>query len=150
MIKSYMRTTNSQHTGFKPFKAIATKVNGVVPDSPAQENYKKSTSTLSQFYYVPKAPTIITRRVAILMADGFNPADVQAVRLALASAKATNFTIGPCCNWMHPASQAIGERGGIVADHHSEGQQSTRFDVIFIPPGAEHAKPLGPNGRIDH
>lgn len=131
-------------------KTVAKNVNGVIPDTPARENHGKSTPTLSQAYYAPKKPTIATRRIAILLADGFNHTEVQAVRAALASAKAVNFIIGPRRGKIYAAGQTLGSGDGIVADHHFEGQRSTLFDAIFIPSGAEHVKTLLANGRAVH
>ncbi|KAF9009471.1 catalase [Cyathus striatus] len=130
---------------FELAKAVAQNVNGIVPDKPARLNHGKVDPTLSQLHYAPKTPTIATRRIAILVADGFNKTEVQAVRAMLASAKATTWIIAP------RRGKVISAGGGVtVADHHFEGQRSTLFDAIYVPSGAEHAKALSQNGRAIH
>ncbi|KAF9466251.1 catalase [Collybia nuda] len=131
-------------------KAVARNVNGIISDTPARENHARSTPTLSQLYYAPKEPTIATRRIAILLADGFNYTEVQAIRAVLASSKAVNFIIGPRRGKIHAAGQTMGSSAGIIVDHHFEGQRSTLFDAILIPSGAEHIKTLAANGRVVH
>ena len=63
-------------------KQIAINVGGIVPDKLARLNHGKSTPTLSQLYYAPKEPTIASRRIAILLADGFDLAEVEGLRAA--------------------------------------------------------------------
>lgn len=99
---------------------------------------------------MPKAPTIATRRIAILVADGFDNIQVQALRAALASAKATTWIIGPRRGKIYPEGQSLGSGDGITADHHFNGQRSTLFDAVLVPSGTEHAKALAKNGRAIH
>lgn len=131
-------------------KAVAQNVGGVIPDKPTRANHGKKSASLSQEYFHPKTPTIATRRVAILIADGYNNVEVQAIRTALTSAKATTWIIGPRRGKIQSAAQLIGTGDSIMADHHFEGQRSTLFDAIFVPSGSEHAKSLMKNGRAVH
>lgn len=130
-------------------KAVAINVNGVIPDKPARENHGKKDPTLSQTFYLPKIPTIATRRIAILIADGFNALEVEAVRAILAAEKAKAFVIGPHRGKIYAKGQQVGSGAGVVADHHFEGQRSTLFDALYIPSG-EHGKTLMTNGRVIH
>ena len=57
---------------FKLAKQVAISVGGVVPEQPARENRKQTSSRLSQVNFAPQEPTIKSRRIAILVADGFN------------------------------------------------------------------------------
>ncbi|EAU88218.2 catalase [Coprinopsis cinerea okayama7 len=138
-------TTILNNVDFELAKAVAIKVNGVVPEKPARPNHGRSSAPLSQFYYAPKKPIIATRRIAIIVADGFHEAEVLAVRSLLASAKATTWIIGP----RRAAVKAAGG-GRLVADHSLEDQRSTLFDAVYIPSGEEHAKTLIGNGRAIH
>lgn len=146
--KTYTKLLNN--IDFDLAKAVAQNVDGVVPDKPARPNHGKKSASLSQDYFMPKTPTIATRRIALLVADGFNNVELQAIRAALASAKATTWIIGPRRGTVYSESQTIGMGSGITADHHFNGQRSTLFDAIFIPSGAEHAKALLQNGRAVH
>jgi catalase len=131
---------------FKLAKDVAVQVGGIVPES-ARPNAGKSSVALSQTYYAPKEPTIASRRIAILIADGFAATEVQAVRAALASASALSFIIGPRRGKIMSASSP---GMTLTADHHFEGQRSTLFDAVFVPSGGEHAKALLANGRVVH
>jgi catalase len=117
-------------------------------DKPGRENEGRSDPTLSQDYYTPKKPTIATRRVAVLISDGFNMAELGAVCSALANGQATTWIIGPRRGKIY--AHHDGESGQfIMADHHFEGQRSTMFDAIYIPSGS-HARALANNGRAIH
>ncbi|XP_006458553.1 catalase [Agaricus bisporus var. bisporus H97] len=132
-------------------KTVAENVGGIAPDSPARPNHGKIAPSLSQDYFMPPAPTIATRRVAILIADGFNYIEVQTMRGLLAMAKATCWIIGPRRGEVKSESQISGVEGMTInADHHYEGQRSTLFDAIFVPSGPKHAEALMQNGRAIH
>ncbi|TFY56707.1 hypothetical protein EVJ58_g7475 [Rhodofomes roseus] len=135
---------------FELAKQVAINVGGIVPEKPARPNHGKATATLSQLYYAPKEPTIASRRIAILVADGFNLAEVEALRAAFKLGQATTFVIGPRRGWVYSAGQIAGKGTGVWADHHYEGQRSTLFDAFIIPSGAEHAQKLAQNGRCIH
>ncbi|KAH7927367.1 catalase-domain-containing protein [Leucogyrophana mollusca] len=145
--KSYINVLND--IDFELAKTVAVNVNGDLPDKPGRPNHGQKSKSLSQTYYMPKEPTIVSRRIAILVADGFNAVEMQAVRAALTSAKAVCYIIGPRRNHIRPAAgQDFGQ--GVFADHHFEGQRSTLFDAIYIPSGEEHVKALAKNGRAVH
>ncbi|KAH8100471.1 catalase [Cristinia sonorae] len=130
---------------------VAQNVGGVVPTSPGRPNHGKSTPTLSQFYYAPKEPTIKSRRIAILVADGFDQAQVQAIRAALKVGSATTWLIGPRRGSVYPKGVDFGDgKHGVSTDHHWEGQRSTLFDALVIPGGAKHAQALANSGRVNH
>ncbi|PCH33365.1 catalase [Wolfiporia cocos MD-104 SS10] len=131
-------------------KQVAINVGGVVPEKPARQNHGQATQTLSQLYYAPKEPTIASRRIAILLADGFNLKEVLALRAALKAGGATSWIIGPRRGKVYPAGEQVGSGEGITADHHYEGQRSTLFDAFIIPSGAKHAQTLAQNGRTVH
>jgi len=145
--KSYIDVLNN--IDFDLAKAVAVKVNGEVPTKPGRVNKGKKSKGLSQLDYLPKEPTIVSRRIAILISDGFNAVEMQAVRAALMSAKAVCYLIGPRRNYIRPmAGQDFGP--GVFADHHFDSQRSTLFDAVYIPSGKEHVKTLAKNGRVVH
>jgi catalase len=127
-------------------KEVALNVGGIIPDKPGRENHGKTSRPLSQLYYAPKHPTIVGRRIAILIADGFDLVEVNAVRAALSSAKAKTFIIGPHRGEIRPSGDDCAAGKGIKADHHFEGQRSTLFDALYIPSG-HHISQLAKNGR---
>ena len=131
---------------FELAKKIASNIGSTIPDKPGRDNHGKSSKSLSQLYYAPKSPTIVERRIAILVADGFNLDEVNAVRSGLSSAKARTFIIGPHRGEIRPSGAGRDARKGIKADHHFEGQRSTLFDALYIPSG-HHINELAKNGR---
>lgn len=147
--KTYTKLLNNIDT---PMAAVvAEKVNGTIPEGPPCQNRGKESAPLSQLYYAPKKPTIASRRVAILVANGFNMVEVEAVRAKLASEKATTWIIGPQRGKIYAALDGKPDVGAcLVADHHFEGQRSTLFDAVYIPSGSEHAKTLNESGRVIH
>ncbi|KDQ28627.1 hypothetical protein PLEOSDRAFT_1111887 [Pleurotus ostreatus PC15] len=131
-------------------KYVAVAVGGDVPDASAKPNEGNKSARLSQVYYAPKEPTIKGRRIAILLADGFDKAEVVAIKALITSASANAFVIGPRRGKVYAAGEKIGvEGGGIDADHHFEGQRSTMFDALVIPSG-EHVALLMKSGRAVH
>jgi catalase len=104
---------------------------------------------LSQFDFSPEAqglaPTIASRNVAIIIADGFNLSEYEAVKAALSAAGAFCFTIGPKRQPVMPGSGGK----GVSPDHHFEGMRSTLFDSLYIP-GGSHISSLLNQGRVIH
>ncbi|KAF8077639.1 catalase-like domain-containing protein [Lyophyllum atratum] len=127
--------------------AIAKNVGGELPKdtSSYRKPHGQKTKSISQLYYMPKEPTIMSRRVAILIADGFHGAEVQTIRGALAGLGAVDILVGP-----RRGEVKSDEDVPLVVDHHFEGQRSTLFDAVFVPSGAKSAKALAENGRTVH
>jgi len=125
---------------------VAAKVDGEIPDQPGKKNQGGKSAALSQLHYAPKTPTIKSRRITILLADGFNFAEVEAVRAVLKSAMATTWIIGPSRAKIKSSTSGA----TIHADHHFEDQLSTMFDALYIPSGDESAKTLMKSGRTMH
>ncbi|KZF22125.1 catalase [Xylona heveae TC161] len=129
-------------------QGVAEAVGAPVPQKAGTPNHNKKSPSLSQTYYNPKEPTIATRRVAILVADGFDPVAYYGVKAALTAAGALPFTIGPRRLPVHAQGEDKSGKG-VSPDHHFEGMRSTLFDSIFIPGGA-HVEKLRKNGRALH
>lgn len=145
--RSYINVLNN--IDFELAKSVAAKIGGDVPSQPGHPNHGRKSKGLSQRDFMPKEPTVLSRRIAILVADGFNEVEMQAVRAALTGFKAICYIIGPRRGHVRPMdSQDVGS--AVFADHHFEGQRSTLFDAVYIPSGAEHVKALGKNGRVIH
>lgn len=69
--ESYTKVLNN--IDFDLAKQVATNVGGVIPEKPARVNHGKKSAPLSQMYYKPEKPTIASRRIAFLIADGASP-----------------------------------------------------------------------------
>ncbi|KAF7347072.1 Catalase [Mycena venus] len=118
-------------------KTVAANVGGQINESPTRRLHGKKSAALLQLHYVPKKPTIKLRRVAILLPDGFNGTEFRS-------------SLGREGGRYTPAGKEVGSDGGVVVDHHFEGQRSTMFDALLIPFGKESADMLKASGRCIH
>ncbi|KAL6410066.1 catalase-domain-containing protein [Ilyonectria robusta] len=131
-------------------QAVANMVGGPIPKQPGRANHYRTSKGLSQMDFLPEKPRVDSRRVAIIIADGYDPVAFNAVYGALKSLRATPMVIGIRRSSIFSAGQDSSTNEGIVPDHHLEGQRSTMFDAIFIPGGEESIKTLSKNGRALH
>ncbi|KAM0256105.1 hypothetical protein ACHAQJ_005192 [Trichoderma viride] len=130
-------------------QSVGKMVGGTVPDNAKQTNHGKKAKGLSQLEYLPEEPVIASRRIGIIIADGYDPIAFNAIYGAAQGAKAVPFVIGT----HRSATFADGESEdgkGIIPDHHLEGQRSTMFDAIFVPGGKKAIDTLSKNGRALH
>jgi len=130
---------------------VAELVGGDIPQEQKRANHGKKGKGISQFDYMPEKPTIATRRVAILIADGYDPVAYNGIKAAITAAGALPFTIAPKRKVILAAGEekADGTKG-VFPDHNLEGMRSTMFDSIFVPGGAASVETLRKNGRALH
>lgn len=128
---------------------VAEMVGAEAPQE-SHHNHGDKSKGISQLEYMPANPTIATRRVAIIIADGYDSVAYNAIHAALASAMALPFTIGTRRSPIFAAGERKSSAKGVKPDHHLEGMRSTMFDSIFIPGGAESIASLSKNGRALH
>ncbi|CRK11434.1 hypothetical protein BN1723_000882 [Verticillium longisporum] len=131
-------------------QAVAEQVGGPIPQKAGRPNHGKKASGLSQFDYMPSTPTIASRRVAIIIADGYDATAFNAAKAAVTAASALPFVIGTRRSEIYPAGAEKKPGNGVVPAHHLEGQRSTMFDALFIPGGEESFKTLRKSGRAMH
>jgi len=129
---------------------VAEAVGGPVPQKEGRPNHGKTGRGLSQMDYLPKNPTIASRRVAIIIADGYDPIAYNGIKAALTAAQALPFTIAPRRTPIYAAGKDKDTDKGVKPDHHLEGMRSTMFDSIYIPGGAQSVETLRTNGRALH
>jgi catalase len=128
---------------------VAEMVGADIPQEATRPKHNKTAKGLSQLDFAPATPTIATRMVAILIADGYDRVAYNAMKAALTAAGALPFTISPRRNKIY-ADGEDKSGPGVVADHHLEGQRSTMYDSVFIPGGAKSVETLSKNGRAVH
>ena len=75
--------------------------------------------------------SIATRKIAVLLADGFEAADVLALRKALEKKGASVVVVAPRLGRVTPR-----DGGAIEADHGIKTVSSVLFDAVAIPGGA--------------
>jgi len=131
-------------------QTVANMVGGQIPKHPGRKNHGHTATRLSQLEFLPEKPTVATRRVALLIADGYDPIAFNAMRGALTGAGAVPFVIGTRRSAIFSSEEDHSTAKGYVPDHHLEGQRSTMFDAIFVPGGAESIRTLSKNGRALH
>lgn len=132
-------------------QSVAEMVGAPIPQEAGQPNHGKTTKGLSQTEFGPKfGPTIATRRVALIIADGYDSAAYNGVKTALKTAGALPFTIAPRRSAIYAAGEDKSSSKGVVPDHHLEGMRSTMFDSVFIPGGEASVETLRKNGRALH
>jgi catalase len=122
-------------------QAVAEKTGAPIPEKQLRANNGKKAKGLSQLEYIPQKPTIKSRRIAILIADGYDPVSYEAVKAAVKAQGALPFTIAP------KRQKIEASVGGNKAqpDHTFEGMRSTLFDAIFVPDG-QHSETLRMSG----
>lgn len=132
-------------------QSVATMVGGPSPAPSARKAHGNKAAGLSQLEYMPERVTVASRKVAILIADGYDSIAYTAVVAALKAAQAVPVVLGP----RRSAIFAAGEEDkssakGLIPDHHFEGQRSTLFDAVFIPGGQGSIDTLIKMGRVTH
>ncbi|RPB04460.1 catalase-domain-containing protein [Choiromyces venosus 120613-1] len=129
---------------------VAKMVGGDIPRE-GRRNHGRKAPGLSQADFPAIKPSIETRRVAMIIADGFDMGTFTAVRTALKAEGAKTWVIAPRRGMIFPTGvDPESGTGGIMADHHLEGQRSTMFDAVFVCPGAQSTLTLRENGRAVH
>ncbi|KAI3391058.1 hypothetical protein diail_8086 [Diaporthe ilicicola] len=129
---------------------VAELVGAKVPQTKSNPNHGKKAKGLSQFDFPPMMTTIASRRVAIIIADGYDPAAFTAVKTAVAGSKATPIIIGTKRSEIFAAGQKRELGKGTRPDHHLEGFRSTMVDAVFVPGGRASIDTLKKNGRAIH
>ncbi|KAI0097646.1 catalase [Nemania sp. FL0031] len=131
-------------------QTVAEMVGGTKPTKATRTNHGKKAKHLSQTEVQPDDPTIASRRVAIIIADGFDKVAYDAVATTLKASGALPFTIGPRRSEIFPAGAEKISGNGVKPEHHLEGMRSTMFDAIFLPGGTASIETLKKSGRAIH
>ncbi|KAK5938332.1 catalase 1 [Knufia obscura] len=116
---------------------VALKVGAPTPQEQTTKNPGHKAKGLSQFDFLPEKPTIKSRRIAILIADGYDSVSYNGIVAAIKAQSALPFTIAP-------KRQAVKASDGssVTPDHFLNGMRSTMFDSVFVPAGEESVKTL--------
>ncbi|KAI1085516.1 catalase [Whalleya microplaca] len=131
-------------------QTVAEMVGGKRPEKQTRQNHGKKASKLSQTEFPALTPTIASRRIAILVADGFDEHAYSAVKSAIKASGALPFTLAPRRSEVFAAGASRTPGQGVQPDHHLEGMRSTMFDAVFVPGGAESIRALSKSGRALH
>lgn len=126
---------------------VSEMVGAPIPEKALRPNHGKKAYHLSQMDFLPKTPTIESRRIAIIIGDGYDPVAFTGMKTAIKAANAVPFIIGTKRSPIYADGESKSSSNGVIADHQYDGQRSTMFDATFIP-GGPHAKQLAANGQI--
>jgi len=129
-------------------KTVANMVGGEAPSEPptAKKNHGLRAPALSQTEFPGAKPTIASRRIAILIADGYDPVAFSAAYSAISAALAIPLVIGPRRNKVTASDGST----SVTPHHHLEGFRSVMVDALFIPGGAQSVSTLSRSGRALH
>ncbi|KAL7943358.1 catalase-like domain-containing protein [Trichoderma barbatum] len=130
-------------------QSVGKMVGGAIPNNAGHANHGKKAKGLSQLEYLPSKPMIASRRIGIIIADGYDSIAYNAIFGAALGAKAVPLVIGTHRSETFADGESQAGKG-IVPDHHLEGQRSTMFDALFIPGGQKAIETLSKNGRALH
>jgi catalase len=120
---------------------IETPVNkGVSPENEASEKHEPQTiessvassDALSMIRNPTNSPTIASRKVAIICADGVSESSVLNMKNALIENDAKGFVIAP-----HLGSVATDSDGAMAVDFSFLTASSVLFDAVYLPDGQQ-------------
>jgi len=126
---------------------VAELVGAPVPDKQLKPNPGHRAKGLSQTEFPGEKPTIESRRIAIIIGDGYDSVAFNGMKMAIKAAGGLPFVIGTKRSPIYAEGQSPENSKGVVADHMYDGQRSTMFDATFVP-GGPHITTLLKNGQI--
>lgn len=126
---------------------VAELVGAPIPDKELKSNPGHRAKGLSQTEFPAEKPTIASRRIAIIIGDGYDQVSFTGMKTAIKAAGALPFVIGTKRSPIYAQGQSRESSDGVIADHMYDGQRSTMFDATFIP-GGSHVTTLMKNGQL--
>ncbi len=131
-------------------KQVAAAASGKTPKTPEKVNPGHKSAALSQTYFAPEKPTIATRKIAFLLADGFDKGQYMGISSALAAMGAWPMPIGTRRGPVYAAGETPGKDEGVMTVTSLEGFRSTLVDALVIVGGPDHILKLREQGRAIH
>ncbi|EEP78713.1 catalase A [Uncinocarpus reesii 1704] len=133
-------------------QSVAVLAGAPTPQKETRPNKGEKTINLSQAELNQKyaaTPSIKSRRIAILIGDGYDAVAFVSAKTAIKAAGALPFIIGTKRQAIFADHEDPNKEKGVIPDHHYDGQRSTMFDATFVP-GGSHVKNIGKIGQIRH
>ncbi|KAK0711763.1 catalase-like domain-containing protein [Lasiosphaeris hirsuta] len=127
-------------------QAVAGMVGGEMPTEANRPNHGLRAPGLSQTEFPGATPTIKSRRIAIIVADGYDPVAYAAAYSAISAGMAIPLVIST----RRSKITAAGGSSSVMPHHHLEGFRSTMVDALFIPGGEQSVNTLAKSGRAMH
>lgn len=126
---------------------VAELVGAPIPDEQLRPNPGHRAKGLSQTEFRAEKSTIASRRIAIIIGDGYDQVAFMGTKAAIKAAGALPIVIGTKRSPIYAQGQSRESSEGVIADHMYDGQRSTMFDATFIP-GGSHVTTLLKNGQL--
>lgn len=128
---------------------VAETVGAPIPSKLLRETHNRRAPHLSQTEFMPASPTIASRRIAILIGDGYDPVAFTGMKTAIKAAMALPLVIGTKRSRIFAEGEdRSSPKAGVIPDHQYDGMRSTMFDATFIPGGSHVKQHLAKNGQI--
>lgn len=127
-------------------QTVCEMVGGEMPMEAGRPNHGRKAPGLSQMEFPPATMSIKSRRVAIIVADGYDAVAYNAAYGALSAALAVPLVIGT----NRSKVTAAGGSSSVQPHHHLEGFRSVMVDALFIPGGEQSIRTLAKSGRAMH
>ena len=127
-------------------QTVANMVGGEAPSVSKHPNHGKRAPGLSQFEFPPIKMSIASRRIAIIIADGYDPIAFSAAYGAISAGLAIPLVIAPRRSKITAADGTT----SVTPHHHLEGFRSVMVDALFIPGGEKSVATLAKSGRAQH
>ncbi|PHH59917.1 hypothetical protein CDD81_2376 [Ophiocordyceps australis] len=114
---------------------------------------------VSQAELMPPVPTVASRRIALIVADGYDATWLDDVKFTISSVGATPIVISPHRSSIFAAPSHNTGAGSVtrespprstLPDHHLDAQRSTMFDAVYIAESKTSTAALAANGRLLH
>ncbi|WP_243787875.1 catalase [Saccharopolyspora gloriosae] len=123
--------------------AVAEGVGVTPPTAPAGPNHGKHSPALSQSHSV--SDTIVSRKVAVLVSDGVDRAEVDQIRDALAERGATAEVLGTRDGAVRGADES-----DVRVDRAIATMSSALYDGVIVPGGSASVRALSADGYTVH
>lgn len=130
-------------------QTVSETVGAPIPSHALKHNHGKRAPRLSQLEFSPKVPTIESRKIAIIIGNGYDPIAYSAIKAAALAAGAIPLTVGVKRCTIYADGETRETSRGVMPDHQYDGQRSTMFDATFVP-GGSHIPVLIKNGQFRH
>lgn len=125
---------------------VCDMVGGEKPEKAGRPNHGRKAHGLSQMDFPPAKLSIASRRIAIIIADGYDPVAFSAAYGAISAALAIPLVIGTKRSKITAADGST----SVTPHHHLEGFRSVMVDALFIPGGEKSIQTLSKSGRALH
>ncbi|HMA44872.1 MAG TPA: catalase [Gemmatimonadales bacterium] len=122
---------------------VAARLGLIAPPAPSRPNAGRTAPNLSQLDF--PAPSVATRRVAVLVGDGVEGSDLERVKAGLAAHGVVVEVVGP-----QARSVQASDGGSVAVDKALSTVASVMYDAVVVPGGKASVEALSQQGTARH